>query len=164
MQPYSRWRLWKVGRRLVNISTNAKININMTQEEQQLLHQDLCGRLPYGVLVSGVHHFDICFSQYICEPLNSRMLDIKEWNKQRSSYDTNWYSDIRPYLRPMSNMTEEESKVFALFQTDFYVDGFLYPIAAINMINWLNEHHFDYCGLIEKGLAIEAPEGMYKKD
>ena len=59
-------------------------------------------------------------------------------------------------------MTEEECKEFALLQTDFYVDGFLYPIAAVNMINWLNKHHFDYCGLIEKGLALKAPEDMYK--
>ena len=29
-------------------------------------------------------------------------------------------------------------------------------------IDWLNSHHFDYRGLIEKGLALEAPDGMYK--
>ena len=69
---------------------------------------------------------------------------------------------ILPYLRSMESMTEEESKEFALLQTDFYIDGFLYPIAAINMVNWLNEHHFDYHGLIEKGLALVAKEGMYK--
>jgi hypothetical protein len=29
------------------------------------------------------------------------------------------------------------------------------------MIDWLNVHHFDYRNLIDKGLAIEAPDGMY---
>ena len=69
-----------------------------------------------------------------------------------------------PYLRPMSSMTEEEKKEFALLQADFYSNGFLYPkqFAAINMVNWLNAHHFDYRGLIEKGHALEAPDDMYK--
>ena len=61
----------------------------------------------------------------------------------------------------MSSMTEKESKEFALLQTDFYVDGFLYPIVATGMIDWLNAHHFDYRCLIEKGFALEAPEDMY---
>ena len=61
-----------------------------------------------------------------------------------------------PYLRPMSSMTEEERKEYQAF---FNYDGVEYPE---EYIDWLNAHHFDYRGLIEKGLALEAPEGMYK--
>ena len=77
-------------------------------------------------------------------------------------------NDIIPYLRPMSSMTEEERKEYNKFN-DFgsanlrryeYEDFILY-IPAFERIDWLNLHHFDYRGLIEKGLAIEAPEGMY---
>lgn len=136
----------------------------MNYEEKQLVITDLCGRAPYGVrvkirsadirtvravdIVEGIVHFvepDTIspFGLHIEDPLSFRQ-------------------KVKPYLRPMSNMTEEESKEFALLQTDFYVDGFLYPIAAINMVNWLNEHHFDYRGLIPMGLALEAPEDMYQ--
>ena len=65
--------------------------------------------------------------------------------------------NIMPYLRPMSNMTEEEKKVYK--EISVCLCG---EIVAKTMIDWLNEHHFDYRGLIEKGLALEAPEGMYK--
>lgn len=121
----------------------------MTKEEKELLLQDICARLPYGVIL----HDEYCKKDY---KLNS--IDANGF----INYDiANSITHIKPYLRPMSSMTEEESKEFALFQTDFYVDGFLYPIAAINMINWVNAHHFDYTNLIPKGVALEAPEGMY---
>lgn len=69
----------------------------------------------------------------------------------------------------MSSMTKEEKKEF----DDFCViDEFAwkgnseigYKNQAIIMsdaINWLNARHFDYRGLIERGLALKAPEGMY---
>ena len=52
----------------------------------------------------------------------------------------------------MSSMTDEEKEE--------YINTFL---AMWDAVDWLNAHHFDYRGLIEKGLAIEAPEGMYKE-
>jgi hypothetical protein len=70
---------------------------------------------------------------------------------------------IKPYLRPMSSMTEEEAmeyancgKIIAISHQNDYL------IPNPKSINWLLEHHFDYCGLIEKGLALKAPEDMYK--
>jgi hypothetical protein len=56
----------------------------------------------------------------------------------------------------MSSMTEEEEREYNLTKTLSIVD---YP--TLKSFNWLLEHHFDYCGLIERGLALEAPEGMY---
>jgi len=87
-----------------------------------------------------------------------------------------------PYLRPMSSMTEEELKelndkygIIAYFfiQEPPYYYGLQAQHSDIGSIeisefskiyDWLNAHQFDYCGLIEKGLALEAPEGMYKEE
>ncbi len=79
------------------------------------------------------------------------------------------YYQIRPYLRPMSSMTEEETKYklsnfFRIIDTKIEGVGHfptLNSISAIKYVDWLNSRHFDYRGLIEKGLALEAPEGMY---
>ena len=60
---------------------------------------------------------------------------------------------IKPYLRPMSSMTEEEKDTYdimVLCNASWVVD------------DWLNYHHFDYRGLIPMGLALEAKKGMYK--
>lgn len=68
----------------------------------------------------------------------------------------------------MSSMTEEEIEEFNLFQclrTHYQLTASFCNIDnEANMFDWLNEHHFDYRGLIENGLALEAPEGMYKKE
>jgi hypothetical protein len=78
---------------------------------------------------------------------------------------------IKPYLRPMSSMTDEEKRQYReLCDEDIrqltYVQtvhpGLKYKTSCHRSIDWLNAHHFDYRGLIEKGLALEAPEGMYK--
>ena len=69
------------------------------------------------------------------------------------------YYQIKPYLRPMSSMTEEEKKeerklwdIVTTTRNDLH---YLYT-------DFLVSHHFDYRGLIPMGLALEAPEGMYK--
>ena len=127
----------------------------MTQEDKKLLFQDLCARLPYGTKVRAfigeksendeilgcIHIFNIC--AYNC----------------------------KPYLRPMSSMTEEEKAELNAI-TDEFGDNWLEAttleekwkytfLNSSNEIDWLNAHHFDYRGLIEKGLALEAPKGMY---
>ena len=64
------------------------------------------------------------------------------------------YYQIRPYLRPMSRMTEEEEKEFE--------ETLQYTQCTLDSYDCLNAHHFDYRGLIPLGLALEAPDGMYK--
>jgi len=125
----------------------------MTQEEKQLLLRDLCARLPYKPHIrikDGKVDLDVD------AVLNGTY--IHDWITLPSCQNVT----ITPYLRPMSSMTEEEAKEFAMLQTDFYSDGWLYPIAAVNMVDWLKAHHFDFRGLIPMGLALEAPEGMYE--
>ena len=122
----------------------------MTQEDKELLLKDLCARLPYGV------KYDI-------------VLDDGEYGSGGVLYDDlkNGYLDIedlhivRPYLRPMSSMTEQENHTYWCMNANPGT-GVDYIVFAPELIDWLNAHHFDYRGLIEKGLAIEAPDGMYK--
>ena len=123
----------------------------MTQEDKELLVKDLSGRLSHGVkglaLGGKVDTIDVFVPSEF------------PWVKTTTGLVCHLGSgQFKPYLRPMSSMTEEEDKEFAMLQTDFYVDGWLYPIAATNMVNWLNAHHFDYSGLIPRGLAIAVTE------
>ena len=122
----------------------------MTQEDKQLLIKDLCARLPYGVKLNVPHYYG---DEDAITTLDAFWLyDIQHGRKE-----------IKPYLRSMLSMTEEEEKIFydfLDFQAEYVSDADLDN--KTDMYDWLNEHHFDYRGLIEKGLTLEAPEGMYK--
>ena len=131
----------------------------MTQEEKELMLKDLCTRLPYRVFI---HYHWSRKENTVDEDRELDFSDVETLKYDIENPQNDWCEiSWKPYLRSMSSMTEDEDKEFALIQTDFYVDGFLYPFAATNMVDWLNAHHFDYRGLIEKGLALEAPKRMY---
>ena len=78
------------------------------------------------------------------------------------------YYQIKPYLRPLSSMTEKEAKLakdngcIIYYDTTPNSNSSILVIASPKGFDWLNSHFFDYRGLIENGLALEAPEGMYK--
>lgn len=112
----------------------------MTQEEKQLLLTDLCARLPYGVCIAKGNII------YPLTEVNIALGYVELAVSERISIE-----DAKPYLRPMSSMTEEEENEY-----ETKIRGSL-----VSYLDWLNTHHFDYRGLIEKGLALEAPEGMY---
>ena len=131
----------------------------MTQEEKQLLLQDLCGRLPYGVKTI---YQDIIMEVFVVSNFFDNMCCLK-WDSHKGYYNQTHahIGQFKPYLRPMSSMTEEEKEEYCNLQ-DIFLCSSQYPITdAYELFHWLNEHHFDYRGLIEKGLAIEAPDGMY---
>ena len=116
----------------------------MTQEEKDLLLKDLCARLPYGVKFKADNEECIREIHYI----KDENVYIREY--RNLSY---WVDTIKPYLRPMSSMTEEEWKEYRDI-----ICCFVENCEAWNEVDWLNKHHFDYSGLIEKGLAIEVTE------
>lgn len=129
----------------------------MTQEDKDLLLKDLCSRLPYNCKVFYEYVDDLDKKTY------GYSLTLNTWciNELRANK-----AIIKPYLRSMSSMTEEEQEEFVKFHcvnicpmifTDMLTLG-----NESKMFDWLNEHHFDYRGLISMGLALEAPEGMYK--
>lgn len=118
----------------------------MTKEEKKLLLKDLCARLPY--------HNTKCYNRSTEEDFT--LSDVSDTDTDYPTFDYG-YCDIeyiQPYLRPMDTMTEEESEDFER--------TLQYTQCTLESYDWLNEHHFDYRGLIEKGLALPAPKGMYK--
>ena len=114
----------------------------MTQEDKELLLKDLCARLPYGVKVQD-------------ELGRTNKLVIGNADLNRLYYnDFSIYSEEKlslPYLRPMSSMTEEQKS-----QYNFYLTRIVFAYDASLLIDWLHKNHFDYRGLIKKGLAIDA--------
>ena len=125
----------------------------MTQNEKDLLIKDLCARLPYGVKVEYENEiFDI---EHVCPMYEEVKLDIPEtWTID--------ISEVKPYLFPMSSMTEEQQKEYRKvgeLDTEILVkhpmDGSPFP-ALYNSQDWLDANHFDYRGLIPIGLANDA--------
>ena len=139
----------------------------MTKEDKELLLKDLCARLRYGVVVnySGLARplFGIEPTQHFQITLDNA-LDGEHNGLVYVSLDVDGEYP-KPYLRPMSSMTEEEYNELKKI-SDYY--GFA-PFEYIydwkpnyEITDWLNAHHFNYRGLIEKGLALEAHDDMYK--
>ncbi len=117
------------------------------EEDKKLLLKDLCSRLPYRVKVEHLLHAPNNPSDLFAIDVDKNLLYCDHKGREE------WYKIdfIKPYLRPMSSMTEEEEITFLNKENHEIYD-------------WLNAHHFDYRWLIEKSLALEAPEGIYKKE
>lgn len=126
----------------------------MKQEEKQLLLQDICSRLPYGLKLRYVEDLVVTKESHVIT-LNNIYLE----------HILNGDADIKPYLRPMSSMTVEERLIYEQRLHD--VGRSIDVIDADDVvphIDWLLAHHFDFRGLIPMGLALEAPGDMYKTE
>ena len=124
----------------------------MKQEDKNLLIQDLSARLLYNVKCQ-IHDENYVLSgitSKLCNELYFEELNFKECDGYVS------IECCKPYLFPLSSMTEEQDREFSLLQVNTHKDGFLYVCDCTNMITWLNKNHFDYRGLIPKGLAIDC--------
>lgn len=139
----------------------------MRQENKELLLKDLCERLPYGVKAQ-VCGWDEEKGE-VKVPLQIYSINTDGYVYfETNDYDVNYLpvEDVRPYLRPMSSMTEEEyDDMFHQFysaQEEFFRNcsntDTIRKIITYDMVkyNWLNKKMFDYRGLIPKGLAIEV--------
>lgn len=142
----------------------------MTQEEKDIIYKDACCRLPYRP-----------YAAYTLDDgttVRVQLTGVDELAEYYGYISDTWGRipnfDIKLYLRSLSSMTGEEKeelrqehlkdeKLYAecitrVEQGDNSMRGKVIPHFAAD---WCNKHHFDYRGLIEKGLAIEAPESMY---
>lgn len=127
----------------------------MTQEQKSLLIKDLYARLPYKPIVQiddcgiwdlrGIDHDDSA-------ELRDRVIvwHGKNYPSSKSSFPI---IDCKPYLFPLSSMTEEQKQEYQYITERWMYDS-SYSIS--DSIDWLNKNHFDYRGLIERGLAIDA--------
>ena len=136
----------------------------MKQEDQEILFKTLCMLLAYNVKCEVIDRgIKIIGTLNGYTPLTdgSKLFGLS--NKEYVSSDKYWQpkaqfsiEEIKPYLRPMSSMTSEEEKHFLSLKSGLgYDTNIKKVIYNTNQIDWLNKHHFDYRGLIDKGLAIE---------
>ena len=135
----------------------------MTQEVKELLLKDLCARLPYGVICyynCVTSYDDMVIHKANCNgplegivPMSNGNIGFMVGMDKINALQ----GDIKPYLRPLSSMTEKEKKelndVAVINCNEFEGCSTLFDETGLD---WLNAHHFDYRGLIEKGLAIEV--------
>lgn len=139
----------------------------MTQEHKELLFKDICARLPYGVIVEtpkGKGH--------VCD-INLTIFGYEFGvNVNPTIRDNFSISYVKPYLFPFSSMTEEQKKeiseIYNYHNYGLYIEifnhseGYWDNDTSCNLQDylwledWYNKNHFDYRGLIEKGLAIDA--------
>jgi len=139
----------------------------MTQEDKELLLKDLCARLPYGIQVladldkefdDGIVGVLVRIESYV----GKRYPELKGQYLlyQQGCLTPLVVDEVKPYLRPMSSMTEEEINEFILISDTvlWLGDKKSTCILSLEQKDWLNAHHFDYRGLIEKGLAIKVTE------
>ena len=143
----------------------------MTQEHKELLLKDLCARLPYGV------KFMCNKNIYTTKGLDLIVTDEGDWEYAVTAKDTApiEIDFIKPYLFPLSSMTEEQEKEIQeitgnpdyacitrktdgleLWLNYIDTDPTIWLDAIFEVQDYLNKNHFDYRGLIEKGLAIDA--------
>lgn len=114
----------------------------MTQEQKDLLLKDLSARLPYGVICNFAGRDKL--KLFAIKPKYDHCIELQR--KSRIPL-TCKVESIKPYLFPMSSITEERRKEWY----QYYFDN------ENNIsVDWLNKYHFDYRGLIPMGLALDA--------
>ena len=148
----------------------------MTQENKELLLNDLCGRLQYGVIgrceidasydtsfdtIFQIHKFDaevygIKEDLLLVTPLIEDT-DEQTYTEEEVA-DGVAILDFTPYLFPMSSMTEEQWEDYQKIRMIDWVHGDINGtfINAGLIVDWLNRNHFDYRNLINKNLAIDC--------
>ena len=121
----------------------------MKQEQKELLLKDLCGRLPYGVKVQ---------TTYI-NPQTKERKDIGTdvLSTVEISMLIDGYEEHKPYLFPLSSMTEEQKIIYGdLCYAIIHSLAWDMQAALNELVDWLNKNHFDYNNLIPLGLANDA--------
>lgn len=137
----------------------------MTPKDRELVLKDISARLPYGVVL------DIDTTDWKA-PQGHIKIKVEGYGiifKDMSLIINGCYygDNYKPYLRPMSSITNEEKKEIKPFFSELREEtGRRVLVVRQNEMplyqDYLNAHFLDYRGLIPKGLALEAPEGMYK--
>ena len=120
----------------------------MTQEDKELLLKDLNARLPYGVKIEltwwGMG--EGAYTNTTLEPDHIEQL-LK---------DEDGDIEIKPYLFPLTSITEEQKMFLKQQNWCIAISASGTVETTIEGIDWLNKNHFDYRGLIKRGLAIDA--------
>lgn len=129
----------------------------MTQEDKELLLKDLCARLDTN-LVCSIYRTDdegVGYRNEILHGYCKGDIWYEFYFREDCSISVDNVSKIKPYLFPLSSMTEEQKKEYA------HILVMSSNLACSQLIgettqDWFNKNHFDYRGLIPMGLAEDA--------
>ena len=113
----------------------------MGEQEKDLLFKDICARLPYKTLVN------IDGNRYRMEEVCNALIGIDTY---KTTVDNCNIEQVKPYLFPLSSMTEEQLVELSSISFEHSIDS------SIKTLNWCYKNHFDINNLIPKGLAIDA--------
>lgn len=114
---------------------------------KEKLIRDLCARLPYGVKV--LYDNKVFSIDYV----SSKYEEIKLDTCDNYTLDI---SDVKPYLFPLSSMTEEQKMFLKQQNWCIAISTSGTVETTVEGIDWLNKNHFDINNLIPIGLAIDA--------
>ena len=124
---------------------------NIKEKDKELLWCAICSKLPYGLYVKTTVS-DKVGKMYLCHKNEFVMMQVEDDTLSTIV----GIEHARPYLRSLDKMTKKEQKAYSKYA---YYGNVLGDWSK--SIMFLNKHFFDYNGLIKKGLALEAEEGMY---
>ena len=147
----------------------------MKQEHKELLLKDLCGRLSHGVKCKILEINEVQILGSIQYDGENTLFDFWE-DDQKIQFGYQFYlSEFKPYLFPLSSMTEEQRRYIndrwgVNEKFDFEIDPdwgkyFVELGDVLGFINWCYENHLDINGLTPKDLAIDATGlNIYKEE
>ena len=116
--------------------------------DKELLLKDLCGRLPYGVKVNGV---------FLTYDKDKDKILYKECVKELNYSHLRRYGNLKPYLFPLSSMTEEQKEEYVKLQQRVIYNGqSLVNLDVMKYVDWCYKNHIDINSLIPMSLAIDA--------
>ena len=118
--------------------------IVMTQEDKQLVLKDLCARLPYGVKVESVF--------INTDTKKRKSCGIEVFDATCILMIRDGFGEFKPYLFPLSSMTEKQEEEYNDLNSN---ELCCFPHTE-EALDYLIKNHFDYRGLIPRGLAIDA--------
>lgn len=159
----------------------------MTPQDKELLTTDIFARLPYGVKLNCVIDFSNDLEtlenkdvvEFVPKDIALNYNGVVVYIEDNDEFDQDTMNAIQeyvesrfvtidnlvPYIRPMESMTADENKELGeLLSDDRLIVGDASKTMALHCAvctDYFNKKMFDYRGLIERGIAIEAPEGMY---
>ena len=114
---------------------------------KEKLIRDLCARLPYDVKV--LYDNKVFSIDYVSSKYEEIKLDTCD------NYTIN-VSDVKPYLFPLSSMTEEQKMFLKQQNWCIAISTSGTVETTVEGFDWLNKNHFDVNNLIPIGLAIDA--------
>ena len=136
-------------KRFVKMYQQLQMNNIMTQEDKDLLLQDLCARLPYGVILN------------CCNIVSETLTLIDYKGLVNNDYDID---EVKPYLFPLSKMSDQQKEEYYYIvnylsedDTENCAEGeFIYTAQLTQLLCFYHRNNIDYRGLIPMGLAIDA--------